>query len=124
MENKLEQFLDQKYINLETYKKDGTSIRTPVWFVIDKNLIYVITRDSTGKVKRLRNNQNVRIVPCSFKGEPKNEWVKGAAEKITGDEADKIIKIRKKKYGMFARLIGIFTSQKGNIVVYSIKLID
>jgi len=124
MENKLEPFLDQKYINLETYKKDGTPIRTPVWFVIDKNLIYVITRDSTGKVKRLGSNQNVRIVPCSFKGEPKNEWVKGAAEKITGDEADKVIKLRKKKYGMFARLIGIFTSQKGNIVVYSIELID
>ena len=124
MENKLEQFLDQKYINLETYKKDGTPIRTPVWFVIDKNLIYVITRESTGKVKRLRNNQNVCIVPCSFKGEPKNEWVKGAAEKITGDEADKVIKLRKKKYGMFTRLIGIFTSKKGNIVVYSIELID
>jgi len=124
MENKLEPFLDQKYINLETYKKDGTPIRTPVWFVIDKNLIYVITRESTGKVKRLRNNQNVRIVPCSFKGEPKNEWVKGVAEKITGDEADKVIKLRKKKYGMFVRLIGVFTSQKGNIVVYSIELID
>ena len=124
MGNKLEQFLDQKYINLETYKKDGTPIRTPVWFVIDKNLIYVITRESTGKVKRLRNNQNVRIVPCSFKGEPKNEWVKGTAEKITGDEADKVIKLRKKKYGMFVRLIGVFTSQKGNLVVYSIELID
>ena len=124
MGNKLEHFLDQKYINLETYKKDGTPIRTPVWFVIDKNLIYVITRDSTGKVKRLKNNQNVRIVPCSFKGEPKNEWVKGAAEKIRGEEADKVIKLRKKKYGMFARLIGIFTSKKGNIVVYSIELID
>ena len=124
MENKLEPFLDQKYINLETYKKDGTPIRTPVWFVIDKNLIYVITRDSTGKVKRLGSNQNVRIVSCSFKGEPKNEWVKGAAEKITGDKADKAIKLRKKKCGMFARLIGIFTSQKGNIVVYSIELID
>ena len=124
MENKLEPFLDQKYINLETYKKDGTTIRTPVWFVIDKNLIYVITRDSTGKVKRLGNNQNVRIVPCSFKGEPKNEWVKGAAEKIRGEEADKVIKLRKKKYGMFARLTGIFTSQKGNLVVYSIELID
>ena len=124
MRNKLEQFLDQKYINLETYKKDGTPSRTPGWFVIDKNLIYVINRDSTGKVKRLGNNQNVRIVPCSFKGEPKNEWVKGAAEKITGDEADKVIKLRKKKYGMFARLIGIITSKKGNIVVYSIELIN
>ena len=124
MGNHLDQFLDQKYINLETYKKDGTPVRTPVWFVIDKDLIYVITRDSTGKVKRLKNNQDVRIVSCSFKGEPKNEWVKGKTEMITGEEADKAIKLRKKKYGMFARLSGIFTSQKGNLVVYSIKLIS
>jgi len=122
MENKLEQFFDQKYIYLETYKKDGTPIRTPVWFVIDKDLIYVITRDSTGKVKRLKNNQDVRIVLCSFKGEPKNEWIKGKVEKITGKEADIAIKLRKKKYGMSARLIGLFTSQKGNLVVYSIKI--
>ena len=124
MGNHLDQFLDQKYINLETYKKDGTYVRTPVWFVIDNDLIYVITRDNTGKVKRLRNNQDVRIVLCSFKGEPKSEWIKGKAENITGDEANKIIKLRKKKYGMFARLSGIFTSQKGNLTVYSIKMID
>ena len=124
MENHLDQFLDQKYINLETYKKDGTYVRTPVWFVIDNDLIYVITRDSTGKVKRLRNNQDVRIVLCSFKGEPKSEWIKGKAENITGDEANKVINLRKKKYGMFARLSGIFTSQKGNLMVYSIKTID
>jgi len=124
MGNHLDQFLDQKYINFETYKKDGTPVRTPVWFVIDKDLIYVITRDSTGKVKRLKNNQDVRIVSCSFKGEPKNEWVKGKTEMITGEEADKAIKLRKKKYGMFARLSGIFTSQKGNLVVYSIELIN
>ena len=123
MGNQLEQFLDQKYINLETYKKDGTPIRTPVWFVIDNDLIYVITREETGKVKRIKNNQNVRIVPCSFKGEPKNEWIKGKAEKITDEGSQKAIKLRKKKYGMSARLIGLFTSQKGNPIVYSIELI-
>ena len=124
MGNQLDQFLDQKYINLETYKNDGTPIRTPVWFVIDNDLIYVITRDSTGKVKRLKNNQDVRIVPCSFRGEPKSEWIKGKAENITGDEADRAIKLRKKKYGLSARLASIFTSQKGNLIVYSIKPID
>ena len=114
MENHLDQFLDQKYINLETYKKDGTYVRTPVWFVIDNDLIYVITRDSTGKVKRLRNNQDVRIVLCSFKGEPKSEWIKGKAENITGDEANRVINLRKKKYGMFARLSGclLYTSPR------------
>ena len=122
MGNQLEQFIEQKYINLETYKNDGTPIRTPVWFVIDNDLIYVITMESTGKVKRLKNNQEVRIVPCSFKGKPKNGWVKAKAEKITGEEADKAIKLRKKKYGMSGRLVSLF--RKGNLTVYSIKLID
>jgi len=122
MENKLEQFLDQKYINLETYKKDGTPVRTPVWFMIDNDIVYVVTREKTGKVKRLKNNQDVRIVPSSFKGEPKNDWVKGRAQKITGEEAEKAMKLRKKKYGFSARLAGLLSTQKGNHVAYSIKL--
>ena len=122
MGDKLEQFSKQKYINLETYKRDDTPVKTPVWFVIDKGLVYIITRESTGKVKRLKNNQNVRVVPCSFKGEIKNEWVNGKAQMVTGSEADNIIKLRKKKYGFAVRLSGLFTSQKGNLVVYSIEL--
>ena len=49
---------------------------------------------------------------------------KRKAEKIVGETADNIIKLRKKKYGMSARLIGLFTSQKGNLIVYSIELIN
>ena len=71
MGNQLEQFLDQKYINLETYKKDGTPIRTPVWFVIDKDLIYVITRDSTGKVKRLKHIRMYELFLVHSKGNQK-----------------------------------------------------
>ena len=124
MEDKLSLFLDQKYVNLETYKKDGTPVRTPVWFMIDGDIVYVVTREKTGKVKRLKNNQNIRIVPCSFKGKPESEWIKGIAQNVTGEEAEKAIKLRKKKYGFSARLTGLFSSQKGNPIVYSIKLID
>jgi PPOX class probable F420-dependent enzyme len=122
MENKLSIFVDQKYINLETYKKDGTPVRTPVWFMIDSDIIYVVTREKTGKVKRLKNNQNIRIVPCSFKGKPESEWIKGIAQKVMGGEAEKAIKLRKKKYGFSVRLTGLFSSQKGNPIVYSIEL--
>ena len=124
MEDKLSLFLDQKYVNLETYKKDGTPVRTPVWFMIDSDIVYVVTKEKTGKVKRLKNNQNIRLVPCSFKGKPESEWIKGIAQKVTGEEAEKAIKLRKKKYGFSAKLTGLFTSQKGNPIVYSIKLSD
>ena len=124
MEDKLSLFLDQKYVNLETYKKDGTPVRTPVWFMIDNGIIYVMTREKTGKVKRLKNNQNIRIVPCSFTGESKSEWINGIAQKITGEGAEKAIKLRKKKYGFSARIAGLFSSQKGNPIVYSIEFND
>ena len=124
MEDKLSLFLDQKYVNLETYKKDGTPVRTPVWFMIDNGIIYVMTREKTGKVKRLKNNQNIRIVPCSFTGESKGEWINGIAQIITGEEVEKVIKLRKKKYGFSARIAGLFSSQKGNPIVYSIEFND
>ena len=123
MNNILEELIDKKYISLETYKKDKTSVRTPVWFVIDNDCIYITTKEGTGKVKRLRNNQNVRIAICSMKGQIKNKWINGIAKMIVGDDAEKIIKLRKKKYGFSARLISVFTSQKGSNVVYSIELV-
>ena len=121
MDSKLKQFIDQKYLNLETYKKDKTSVKTPVWFVIEKDQIYITTRETTGKVKRLRNNQNARIAVCSMKGEIKSDWVDVGLKKITEEsDVEKIVKLRKKKYGFSARLVTIFTSQKGKTVAYSV----
>ena len=56
-------FYNEKYLNLETYRKNGQAVRTPVWFVIDDEVIYVTTPSNTGKVKRLTHSKNIRIVP-------------------------------------------------------------
>ncbi|MGH9988506.1 MAG: hypothetical protein ACRD8W_31610, partial [Nitrososphaeraceae archaeon] len=47
-----------RYINLETLKRNGEGVTTTVWFTIDGRKINVVTRNQTGKVKRLRNNPN------------------------------------------------------------------
>ena len=125
MDPRLEQFIDQKYINLETYKKDQTSVKTPVWFVIENEQIHITTKETTRKVKRLKNNQNARIAICSMKGDIKGDWVHVGLQRINEDnDVEKIVKLRKKKYGFSARLISMFTSQKGKTVAYSIKLLD
>jgi len=124
MDSKLQQFTDQKYINLETYKKDQTPVKTPVWFVIENDQIYITTKETTGKVKRLRNNQNGRIAVCSMKGDIKGDWISVGLEQINEDsDVEKIVKLRKKKYGFSARLINMFTSQKGKTVAYSLQFI-
>lgn len=122
MTEKLNQFLKQKYINVETYRKNGEPVRTTVWFVIDGELIYVITRETTGKVKRIKNNENVKVVPSTFGGKPTGRWVSGKASFVDGEDAKKAIDLRNKKYGFMAKLAGAFTSGKGNLVVFSIKL--
>ena len=125
MDSRLDQFIDQKYLSLETYRKDKTPVKTPVWFVIEKDQIYITTRETTGKVKRLRNNQNARIAVCSMKGEIKSDWVDVGLEKITEEsDVEKIVKLRKKKYGFSARLVSMFTSQKGKTIAYSIVVRD
>ena len=125
MDSKLDQFIDQKYINLETYRKDQTPVKTPVWFVIDNDQLYITTKETTGKVKRLRNNQNARIAVCSMKGDIKSSWIDVGLENITEEsDVEKIVKLRKKKYGFSARLISMFTSQKGKTIAYSIVIRD
>ena len=125
MDSRLDQFIDQKYLSLETYRKDKTPVKTPVWFVIDNDQLYITTKETTGKVKRLRNNQNARISVCSMKGDIKSSWIDVSLEK-TSEESDveKIVKLRKKKYGFSARLISMFTSQKGKTIAYSIVVRD
>jgi PPOX class probable F420-dependent enzyme len=120
MSGKLDQFLKQKYLNLETYKKSGQAVQTPVWFVISEDLIYVVTRESTGKVKRIKNNPQIRIVPCNFSGQPTGEWLSALAEPANQQESQKAIALRKKKYGLLASIAGIMTSAKGKLVVYRI----
>ena len=122
MTEKIESLSDLKYINLETFRKNGNGVKTPVWFVTENDKIYVITRGSTGKVKRLVNNPKVNLAPCSFKGNIKGDWLSGKTTLITGDEAEKAVKLRKKKYGFKALLAGFMSKAKGDLVVYSITL--
>ena len=65
---------EHQYINLETYRKNGQPVTTPVWFTIDDNKIFVVTRNKTGKIKRLQNNSKVRIVPSGIRGQPKGKF--------------------------------------------------
>jgi PPOX class probable F420-dependent enzyme len=119
---KLEQFLDKKYINLETYRKSGESVRTPVWFVVIDELIYVITRENTGKIKRIKNNPNVKIMPCTFNGKSTGTMISGQTNFVKNEEAEKAIQVRKKKYGFMSRFANFLTSQKGSLIVISVKI--
>ena len=73
------QFKTHKFLNLETVRKSGVTVATPVWFVERDGKFYVRTVSDAGKVKRIRNNAQVLVAPCTRMGEVTGEWVSGQA---------------------------------------------
>lgn len=115
----------EKYINLETYRKNGRGVRTPVWFVEsssgDGSILYVRTSDDTGKYKRIRNNPSVQVAPCDMRGSLKGKWVKGEARIASEEEKLKAFKMLEKKYGIIYKMTRMFMSRK-NYVVIAIRI--
>lgn len=118
--DKITTLTNHKYINLETYKKSGQAVRTPVWFVISGDEVFVLTSQNTGKIKRIKNNQTIKIMPCGIRGDPKGEWIDGIARIATEPEMQNTIKLRYKKYGFRAKIIGLF--KKDNLAGIAIKI--
>jgi len=58
----------QKYISLTTFRKNGAGVATPVWFGEVDGKLYVMTRSDMGKTKRIRNNAQVKVAPCTVRG--------------------------------------------------------
>ena len=119
---KLAMFEGQKYLCLETYKKNGQGVKTPVWFVISDGIIYVATAESSGKIKRLAHDKSVKIAPSNYKGGPKGKWVDGQAFFGNESELNLTMSLRNKKYGLVSKIIGMFVSRRGKIVSIGIKI--
>ena len=49
-------FAGQKYLNLESVKRDGTPVQTPVWFAEDHDVLDVYTLANAGEVQRILRN--------------------------------------------------------------------
>ena len=106
-------FSSEKYISLETYKKSGQSVKTPVWVVEDGGVLYVRTDPTSWKAKRIRKNPQVRVAPSDSRGKPKGPWVDGNAHFIEGEEKERILKLVKKKYGMMGGIVDSFNGLMG-----------
>jgi uncharacterized protein len=68
----------KRYLNLETFRKNGQGVRTPIWFAADPGddaTLYVYTLSQSGKAKRLRNGGAVRVAACNVWGTVTGRWL-------------------------------------------------
>jgi PPOX class probable F420-dependent enzyme len=77
-----------RYVNLETFRKNGTGVQTPVWAARDGDRLVIFTNGDSYKVKRLRRNSKIRIAACGVRGGLKGPWHDGTA-RLLNDEAEK-----------------------------------
>ena len=104
----------RKYLNIETFRKNGQGVRTPVWFAGEPEddapeKLYVYSTADSGKAKRIRNNARVRVAPSDVRGKLLGEWVEARAEIVTSADAQHGMQLLNKKYFPWKQLLDFFS---------------
>ena len=118
-------FEGENVISLETYRRNGEPVRTPVFFLEEDGVLFVHTGGNSGKVKRIRRNPKVRVAPSHFRGEPKADYIDGRAElETTLETVAKYYSRIYKRYGLmgtFVKFLQRFSRSKINDVIIVIR---
>jgi PPOX class probable F420-dependent enzyme len=123
---KLEPFAHQKYLNIETFRKSGVGVRTPVWFAQDGDILFVRTVANSGKVKRIRNKGQVNIAPCKVNGDLLGDWIPATACEVNDKDIErKADRLLDKKYGLMKKMFALLSALQGRkYTVLEIKAND
>jgi PPOX class probable F420-dependent enzyme len=76
--------------------------------------LYVRTGEDSGKVKRIRNNPRVRVMPCDMRGGPLGEWVEGQARFADVAETKRVGQLLTRKYGLQKAMLEIMSRLQGH----------
>ena len=112
--NALDTLGGQKTVLLETRKRDGTWVGTPVSIVVADGRAFFRTYDASGKAKRLRNFPEVKVAPSTMRGRPTGPSVTGTARLLDDDEANRVRELLATKYPwLHGRMVPAMHRRKG-----------
>lgn len=87
-----------KYLSLTTYRRDGTPVSTPVWFVEEDGRLFVTTASDSYKAKRLRRNPVAIVTRCTARGVPIGEAIPVQVEFLPPEEHARVDRLMAEKY--------------------------
>lgn len=95
----------ERYISLTTFKRDGTTVSTPVWVVSDDGRrLLVWTGAKTWKVRRIRRDPRVLVAAASLRGKERGPRFPGRA-RVVADPG--ITTLLQQKYGWQKRALDL-----------------
>ena len=118
----------ERYLSLETRRKNGQAVRTPVWFAQapagpGTPVLYVYTLADSGTAKRIRRSAVSRIAPCNARGSVSGPWLDASAAIVTGAEADRGMRLINRKYWPWKQILdlSVLLSRRHERVVLAIR---
>lgn len=97
-----------KFVSLTTFKRNGDGVATPMWVGRDGDQLLIWTPADSWKVKRVRRDPRVRLVPCNRTGKTEPGAVPADGTAVVVDDAAEVAAVAdnlKRKYGMAFRVI-------------------
>ena len=95
-----------RYLSLTSFKRDGTGVATPLWFVSDGERLLALTDLHSAKVRRIRRDPRVLVAPCRANGKLRSEPVEASAEVLTADpDLERVQKLLMERYKLSYRLV-------------------
>lgn len=91
----------EPFINVTTFRRNGTAVATPVWCVGKNGSLLVFSEAASGKVKRIGHDPHVCVAPCSPRGKPRGPAVDADAT-LVADTAE-VEALLARKYGWMWR---------------------
>ena len=110
-------FAGHKYLSLETFRKSGVGVKTPLWFAEKDGELLLYTLADSGKIKRIRNNSRVRVAPSDMRGKVLGDWMDGQARILPPDQAAEANRLLNQKYWL-KRLFDWTSKLRGTPRVY------
>ncbi len=96
-----------RFLNLTTFRRDGTPVTSPLWFVRDGEWLYLTTFADSGKVKRLRANGRAEVAPSDMRGTALGPAIPARGRFVEDrEEAARARTLFRRRYGWQFRLLG------------------
>lgn len=92
------------FIDLATFRKDGRGVHTPVLATPHDGALLIRTHHTAGKLKRLRQNGSVQMVPSDSRGRPIGPAQRGTARILSVNEAVGCLRLLHRRHPIAGRL--------------------
>ena len=102
----LEALFPGRYLSVTSFKRDGTGVATPVWFVSDGSRLFALTDLHSAKIRRIRRNPRVLVAPCRANGKLRSKPLLARVQVLTATtDLERVQKLLIERYKLSYRVI-------------------